>query len=266
MPPLNTPFAIYKFLPQTNCRECHLPSCLAFAAAVIQGEKQLQNCPYLDHSDLEIAEPDNNRRRSIENEQEKKLELLQTQISQINFSSVKDTLGASLHGEKLSIPCLGKQFLISRNGNITSECHVNPWLTVPILDYILTCQGIEPHDKWVPFRELPNGQTWNPLFVQRCEKELKKVTDKHTDLLEDIIDIFSGKTAKTKFDSDISIVLHPLPKIPILICYWRQEDDMDSMLNIFFDQNAEKNLSIESLYMLSTGLVAMFEKISLLHG
>jgi hypothetical protein len=61
-------------------------------------------------------------------------------------------------------------------------------------------------------------------------------------------------------------VLHPLPKVPILICYWKPEDDLDSDLNLFFDSTAEENLNIESIYTLGAGLVIMLEKLALRHG
>mgnify|MGYP001828996927 FL=1 len=54
--------------------------------------------------------------------------------------------------------------------------------------------------------------------------------------------------------------------MPLLICYWRPEDDLASDLNIFFDSNAEEILNIESIYTLGTGLVIMFEKLALRHG
>ena len=36
---------IYKILPQTNCRKCSLPSCLAFAAALSKGKISSSQCP-----------------------------------------------------------------------------------------------------------------------------------------------------------------------------------------------------------------------------
>jgi len=40
MTKITTPFDIYKLLLQTNCGECSLPNCLAFAAALIKGQKK----------------------------------------------------------------------------------------------------------------------------------------------------------------------------------------------------------------------------------
>ena len=95
---------------------------------------------------------------------------------------------------------------------------------------------------------------------------MKKVADTYTDLFEDMIHLFNGRQVDNHYSSDISLVLHPLPKVPLLICYWRPEDDLASDLNIFFDSNAEENLNIESIYTLSAGLVIMFEKLALRHG
>ena len=58
----------------------------------------------------------------------------------------------------------------------------------------------------------------------------------------------------------------PLPKVPILICYSKPEDDFESNLNLFFDSTAEDHLNIESIYFLGVGLVRMFEKIALRHS
>ena len=84
-------------------------------------------------------------------------------------------------------------------------------------------------------------------------------------MLEDLLSMFSGARAEPKFDSDISLVLYPLPKIPILFCYWKPEEDLGSKLDIFFDSSADKHLPIESLFELCIGMVMMFEKIAQKH-
>jgi hypothetical protein len=48
-----------------------------------------------------------------------------------------------------------------------------------------------------------------------------------------MIQLFNGKAVEQQYAADISLVLHPLPKVPILICYWKPEDGMASSLHIF---------------------------------
>ncbi len=38
---------IFKFLPKTNCKECGVPTCLAFAMSLAQGKAELTACPYV---------------------------------------------------------------------------------------------------------------------------------------------------------------------------------------------------------------------------
>ncbi len=64
----------------------------------------------------------------------------------------------------------------------------------------------------------------------------------------------------------MSLALYPLPKVPVMICYWYPEDGMESKLNIFFDQTADSHLKIDSIFALGVGMVMMFEKIVLKHA
>ncbi len=43
--------SIYKLLPRTNCRECGLATCMAFASALINDQAELDNCPGLLHEE-----------------------------------------------------------------------------------------------------------------------------------------------------------------------------------------------------------------------
>jgi len=42
-----TGIQIFKLLPQTNCKECGVPTCLAFAMNLASGKAELDSCPYV---------------------------------------------------------------------------------------------------------------------------------------------------------------------------------------------------------------------------
>ena len=260
------PMEIFKLLDKSNCRKCNKPTCLAFAAAVFQGQKRLDDCPQLDRKIIEQHGSVAVNQIPFEQMQYESIENLKKKIATIDLHSSAQRLGAQFSNDKLTIKCLGKDFSVDTRGNISTEIHVHSWIAVPVLNYILAGAGMSVSGKWVPFRELEGGKKWYRLFAQRCEKPLKKVADTYTDLFEDMIHLFNGRQVDNHYASDISLVLHPLPKVPLLICYWKPEDDLNSDLNIFFDSNVEENLNIESLYTLATGLVIMFEKLAFRHG
>jgi acetyl-CoA decarbonylase/synthase complex subunit gamma len=52
-----TGIEIFKMLPKTNCKECGLPTCLAFAMALASGKAELDACPYVsDEAKEKLAE------------------------------------------------------------------------------------------------------------------------------------------------------------------------------------------------------------------
>jgi hypothetical protein len=265
MPKLSNHLEVYKVLPKTNCRDCGLAACLAFAVAVMQGQKRLSDCPHLpDNMGSEIQVAGGQKPRAADDIQ-REVQALQDQVCRLDLGAAARRLGLQLREGQLVIPCLGKDFCLGPDG-IISSCHVNSWLSLPILGYVLHGAGLEPKGQWLPLRDLPGGTDWGNFFEHRCEKSLKKVLDNYTALFELIMDIFAGQPAPEQFDSDIAVLIHPLPRLPILLCYWKPEDGMDSSLHMFFDVTAEQNLSIESIYLLGVGLVTMFGKIAQTHG
>ncbi len=52
-----TGIQIYKLLPQTNCKECDFPTCLAFAMKLAAKQVELAKCPYVsEESSAQLAE------------------------------------------------------------------------------------------------------------------------------------------------------------------------------------------------------------------
>ena len=262
----NNSMDVLKLLPKTNCKECQTPTCLAFSVLVFKGEKQLSECPYIEEEIIERFDGKIKKQKSVEQDFAEEVVLLKRKIARVDLSLLANRLGGKFSNNKLTIKILGKDFSVDSKGEFSSDIHINQWIVIPILNYILNGAGLPASGKWVPLRELAGGKKWYRLFGQRCEKPLKKVADTYTDLFEDMIDIFNGKQVENHYKSDISLILYPLPKVPILICYWKPEDELASYLNLFFDSTAEDNLNIESIYILGAGLVLMFEKIALKHG
>ena len=257
---------VYRFLQKSNCRKCDLPSCLAFAAAVMRGEKRLDQCPHIDRSVLEQLEASLHSSSTVQDERDKILNHLRARIQVIDLAEAAERLGVFFPGDALTVRCLGKDFHIDQRGNVRSDRHLTPWLIIPLLNYVIHGAGKKIAGRWVLFKELDGGADWGRLFAQKCEKPLKRLIDNDIDLFKDILGIFDGRLTEDSLPCDLSIVIHPLPKVPVLIRYWKKEGDFDSVLTLMFDSTAKDNLGIESLYTICVGLVIMFERLVLTHG
>jgi len=260
---------VFKLLKKNNCRDCDELTCLAFAAAVFKEQKMLSQCPHIDPQTLEEhysrLSTDECESASV-TDMEAHLEQLRLQLGDIDLAAAAQRLGGRFSRGKLTVKVMGKDLSVNASGRLSSDIHIHEWIALPFFQYVIKGQGAPLTGQWVPLRELENGKDWAQFFGHRCEKPLKQVADTYTDLFEDMVHLFNGKPVEQHYQADISLVLLPFPKLPLLICYWKPEDGLASSLNIFFDANAEKNLPIESIYLLATGLVQMFQKIALRHG
>lgn len=259
---INNPMEIFRLTDGSNCRACNEKTCMAFAVAVFKGKKTLDQCPRIPEDILtqygaEVETPD-----TIDEFMEESVEALARKIPEIVLGEAAQRTGGHFDGRKLTVRIMGKAFSVDTKGNLSADIHVNPWVAVPFLNYVLFSKGAKPEGLWITFREIQGGSERLNHFKQNCEKPLKRVADAYPDLFADMLEIFSGRRANTHIDSDISVVLHPLPLVPVMFCYWKPEEGMDSSLHIFFDSSADKNLDAESIYTLLAGMVKMFEKIA----
>jgi hypothetical protein len=174
--------------------------------------------------------------------------------------------GGRLDGDILRIKILGKDFGVDLEGAFYTNIHVISWVTGPFLMYVLNGAGNPITGSWISLREMEGGRERYALFQKRTEDDLCAIADAYPDFFSDIVQMFDGTEVESQFASDISVVLYPLPKVPIMICYWKPEDGIGSSLNLFFDASADDNIGIDGIYSLSTGLVNMFNRLALQHG
>ncbi len=266
MPHPKNAMEIFLQLDKSNCRECGEKTCLAFAGAVFKGQKKIDGCPKLRQAIIKRFSDEPQNQKAVEQNRDEYLQIMKNTIAGIDLAAAARRVGAEFARNRLTLSVLGRSFSVDAEGNLVADIHINPWVAVPFLDYIINGKGLPPSGRWVSFRELKGGQERYALFQKRCERAMKRLADIYTDLFDDLGQIFGGKQVEEKFESDISVVLHPLPKVPVMLCYWLPEDGLESTLNVFFDETADENLSIGSLFTLGTGLTQMFERLALRHG
>lgn len=259
-----TPLEIYRVLEKSNCGRCQLPSCLAFAAAVVAGRKKLKDCPQLDEQTCAQLTASLKTRAEMEPDQAAFIDRLEEKVAGLDLACIAPVIGATYKDDRLIINSLGKDFHIDQQGKLSSECHIIPWVKAPLLAYITNPEHQNITGNWITFRELPGGTERHNLFTHRSEEVLKGIADEHPSLFSDLIDLFMGVPV-TGFQADIALILHPLPHFPLLICYQAPDGDLESELTIFFDSCCGVNLHIKSIYTLCAGLVRMFDKIAKMH-
>jgi hypothetical protein len=266
MPQPKNAMEIFQLLDKSNCRECGEKTCLAFAGAVFTGHKKLAQCPRLDQEAMVQFGGEITNRNATVQDGDEAMQKLQREVAKLDLAAAARRIGAGFTGGRLTLKVLGKNFSLDTIGNLHADIHINPWVAIPFFSYVLYGKGLPASGNWASFRELKDGKERYPLFQKRCEAPMKKVADTYTDLFDDLVHIFSGKQVARQFESDISVVLHPLPRVPMMICYWMPDEGLGSSLNLFFDKSVDDNLDIGSVFTLGVGLAQMFAKLALRHG
>ncbi len=266
MTELRTTMDIFKLLDKSNCRECGEKTCLAFAAAVFQNRRELSECPRLNGETISQVTLKNDNQNVIDQNRDEIFNKLKRKIRETDLEERARITGASYKGGKLTLKVMGKDFSVDDQGNIFTEIHVNLWVAIPFFQYILRGSGVHPAGEWITFRELEEGMQRYNFFQKQCEEPLKQVADIYPDLFDDMVHVLGGKAVDEQYQSDISVVLYPLPRLPMMVCYWKPEKDLESSLGIYFDKTANKNLDTGSIFSLSSGIARMLKKFAIRHG
>jgi len=257
---------IFKLLDKSNCRDCGEKTCLAFAGAVFQGRRPISDCPRLDARIAARLADGADIPETPENGQKDYLEQLKSAAAGLDLAEAAGRTGGRLVNGRLTLKVCGRDFAVDARGRIHTDIHVNHWVAAPFLGYVLYGKGIDPKGVWAPFRELPGGRERAGLFEKRCEEPMKRLADALPDFFDDIVHMFSGRRVDALFQADISVILDPLPKVPLMISYWKPGEGMASSLHLFFDKSAADNLAIGDIFSLGAGLSQMFTKLAQRHG
>jgi len=257
---------IYLHLERSNCRECGEKTCLAFAGAVFRGTRRIGECPRLDNAALEKFAAGKENRQDPATELAEYIAEMKEKVVRLDFATTAGLIGAKMSGEILQVPVLGKLFGIRGDGTFVTDLHLIPWVVVPLLEYVVNCPGASVAGEWISFRELPGGREKYALFKKRGEDVLRELADRYTDFFDDIIHMFDGRAVEQQFEADVSVVLFPLPRVPMMICYWKPDEGMNSSLNIFFDKSVGATIGVDSAFSLGTGIAQMLSKLATHHA
>jgi len=254
---------IYRHLKKNNCGYCQHRTCMAFALAVARGERELRDCPHVEPGLATRYAP--TRGRSGRDEVEALAGPLRRAVQAMDLPKAASGLGGRMERGSLVIPCLGRDFRIDASGGVSSDVHVNPWVVVPLLQYVLRGGTGLPEGRWIAFDELSSGTFRGQYFRRRCEEPLRALLDRGESLFADIMDMFGAAGPEEGFGADRAWLIHPLPRVPFLILYWRPEAEFESKAKILLDRRTEAFLDPESVYILARGLIEMFERLALRH-
>ncbi len=247
---------LYKKLPKKNCGKCRQKACMPFALSLIKGDADLSDCPLLTGE--EISDLKNSITQS--DWQEELIQSLRLKIKDVDLSTITEDLGGDYRNGRLFMHCLGREFEIFPGGDIRAQGPITPWIKILLLHYINTHGKADLLGKWVSFSELKSGMVKASSFLREAEDPIKELFVSNLEKVSATLKSL-GAEQSSDFPTPKAWVLFLLPKVPVVILYWPEEDEFPAKVQILFDQTADKFLDVESLMFLLEGLVKNMERV-----
>ncbi|MFN3739619.1 MAG: DUF3786 domain-containing protein [Thermodesulfovibrionales bacterium] len=240
---------IYKLLPGKNCKECSAGTCMAFALKLNKMPSLLDECPYMEEQKRDYLKAN----LTVSDWRDSLIESLRKEVSQMEFKDIAPDLGAHCQEDGLIIRCIGREFIIKRDGTILPDTE-NKWIKILLLHYIRTRGKGNFTGKWISFSDIKGGLVKASTFQRDCENPLKEIFDLNPEQAIKVLERLGGKRIEG-YPSEIAITIDLLPKVRILILYSKGDDEFPSALKILFDAITPEFLDVESIIFLIEGFV-----------
>ncbi len=252
---------LVKMLPRSNCKECGLPTCMAFATHVLREGAKPELCPYWQPEDLAFVKESLNAQgedTAYPDHLFSARKFVQGKIKDYDFSEVSERIGARFEpgasGEDcLIINLLERLYCVSKaDVEAVDGADHDLWDHVLLYNYVAENGGREPTGEWVPMESLPGSLAKRKAFVRGCEDKIAAAYTGKPEELRAALEVLKADFPELESNAEVAAVFHPLPKIPFQMLFWDADPDdgFPAQIKVLFDETVLDYLDIESLVFL----------------
>ena len=114
-------------------------------------------------------------------------------------------------------------------------------------------------DNMISYKELPSGEIYIKPFTNRCVKALVGIFAANLPALDKAVEATKYKKER---HGDFSCTIEVMPKVPITLIVYEEDDEFPADGNILFNGNAGNHLHTEDYSQLCAYLVSTLKKIA----
>lgn len=244
---------IVRLTPKTNCGKCGKLTCMAYAVSLLTGQIEPDACPYIDRdalaevgfvvlkSDLKRDDPDTALLRE-----------LRSKISGLDLLALATGIGAEVTSDRegkkaLALRYLGRTVIISSTTiYIKDGKELDPRDQILLYNYVFFGGSGPLSGTWVGLESFPNSVSKVVTLKKYTED---KISEEFGHNSEELVRRASRIGARLVMPcyADICLELPVLPKVPLQIHLWREEQDegFPAKVKILFDKRAIEFLDLE---------------------
>ena len=172
-------------------------------------------------------------------------------------------LDAPTRASEIGVEWDGKAFLFRYFGcaarvvQSTGECtldgrHCPSVDMVLILHYIIGARTFDLDNRWISYRELPDGSPYLQAFLERGPRMIATSFDGDTDWFVEAVTRLGGTRAPDL--PGLAFIVPALPRLPLAVLFHEGEPGLPADANILFDASAPLHFCPEDLAVLGERL------------
>ncbi len=156
--------------------------------------------------------------------------------------------GCNLDGDAVLVPFFGGLHRVTHPGGevtfVASGRPAHASIVIVLLHYLLTADGTPPADRWVAFRDLPDGLFYAPAFAAKAENPLAAHFGSRLAAYHEAAAALGGMPVAL---ADAAYRFAALPRLAVATLLWEGDDEFPPRGRILFDAHAGHYLPAEDL-------------------
>jgi hypothetical protein len=117
-------------------------------------------------------------------------------------------------------------------------------IAIVLMHYLLTADGVPPADRWLAFRELPDGMFYAQAFAGHAEGEIAQRFGADVPGFKQAAAGLGGQPLDL---ADASFRFQAFPRLAIAALLWAGDDEFPAQARVLFDAHAGHYLPTEDL-------------------
>jgi hypothetical protein len=179
---------------------------------------------------------------------------IQEALKQIPPQEIARRSGATLQGNTLHLEMLFQPYKIdvpSFQVHKVKGKKVSSFIQSLVLTYLQIADGVSPANRWISYRDLPDGNFYHQAFQGYAANRLIRHWGSDIESFIAACNTLGGKQLNL---GDAGFAFHVFPRLSIAAVYWLGDEEFPSQASVLFDANA-------SHYMITDGLAILGSKL-----
>lgn len=158
--------------------------------------------------------------------------------------------------KSFTVTYLGDQYIVKYPDGLvsykdTSE-EVQLTVKILILHYLFTANGAPLQNKWISFKELPDGAIYIEPFTRRTINPMVKL---FAEKQEQFFQLAETLGARKETLGDTSLTIFAFPQVPITYVLYSADEEFPASGNVLFDGSASNYLPTEDYAIVASSII-----------